>query len=125
MRLTTGAIMSVRKTLDEKVTEAEQRLAQLRAQANLKKKREKAAKAKAQRRERLAQAYALTRQQDAHRKIELGGVVIAAGADHLDPAELCGLLLVSLRQLTPEKAAQLREMGLTHFEARKASRADK
>ena len=117
--------MSVRKTLDEKVTEAEQRLAQLRAQANLKKKREKAAKAKAQRRERLAQAYALTRQQDAHRKIELGGVVIAAGADHLDPAELCGLLLVSLKQLTPEKATALREMGLTHFEARKATRADK
>ena len=117
--------MSARKTLDEKMKDAERRLTELRAQANLKKKREKAQAAKAQRRKKLAEAFAITRQQDAHRKIELGGVVIAAGADHLDPAELCGLLLVSLQQLTPEKAAQLREMGLTHFEARKAARADK
>ena len=117
--------MSVKKSLDERMEEAEKKLLQLKAQAALKKRREKRKVAEAQKRQKLAEAFALTRQEDAHRKIELGGVVIAAGADNLDPAELCGLLLLALRQITPDRLPELREVGLAHFEARKAAREQK
>lgn len=117
--------MSVKKSLDERMEEAEKKLLQLKAQAALKKRREKRKVAEAQKRQKFAEAFALTRQEDAHRKIELGGVVIAAGADNLDPAELCGLLLLALRQITPDRLPELREVGLAHFEARKAAREQK
>ena len=105
--------------------DADKRARQLKAQLNLKKKRERMREANAQERIRLAQAKSWTRQKDAHRKIELGGVVIAAGADQMDPAELCGLLLVALRNLTPDRLPALKEIGVSHFEARKPARAKK
>ena len=111
-----------KKTIEDKIAEAQKRLQQLKAQENLKKRRERSKAAAKERRERMAQAVRLSRQEDAHRKIELGGVVIAAGADGLDPAELCGALLAYLEHRTPERAAQLKERGLAHFEARKSSR---
>ena len=115
----------MKKSREEKVKSAEDRLAALRIEVNKKKRQEKLAAAKAERRKKFAEAYALTRQGDAHRKIELGGVVIAAGADHLDPAELCGLLLLAMKQTTPERLEWARKQGLDHFEARKAARGEK
>ncbi|CEM59263.1 conjugal transfer protein TraD [Xanthomonas campestris] len=113
-----------KKSLEERAADADKRARQLKAQLNLKNKRERTREANAQERKQLAQAMKWTRQKDAHRKIELGGVVIAAGADQMDPAELCGLLLVALRNLAPEKLPALRQIGLTHFEARKHSKGE-
>jgi hypothetical protein len=64
------------------------------------------------------------RRQDAHRKIGLGGLVIAAGADGWDEAEIVGALLVIAGQLErePQKRNQLREHGLKHLEERAAAR---
>ncbi|WP_230079283.1 conjugal transfer protein TraD [Xanthomonas oryzae] len=98
---------------------------QLKAQEKLKLQREKKRAAEADKRKKLAEAWQLTREQDAHRKIQLGGVVIAAGADRMDPAELCGILLMALRNLTPDRLPALKEMGLQHFQTRKAAREDK
>ena len=108
-----------KKTIDEKLAETQKKLKQLKAQANLRKRRERSAEAKKRRREQLNEALKLSRQADAHRKITLGGVVIAAGADGLDPAELCGALLAYLERRDDNLAALLRERGLAHFEARK------
>lgn len=112
-----------KKTIEEKMAEAEKKLQQLKAQANLQKRRERTKEAAKEKRQRLADALVLSRQADAHRKIELGGVVIAAGADGLDPAVLCGALLAYMERQTPEMADQLREKGIRHFEARKADRS--
>lgn len=111
-----------KKTTVDKVLEAEKRLAQLKAKAALEKRRKKTRETAAKKKEQFQSALALSRQADAHRKIELGGVVIAAGADKLDPAVLCGLLLVATQGMTKERSEQLREMGLNHFEKRKAKR---
>ena len=63
------------------------------------------------------------RRADAHRKIELGGLVIAASADEWDPAEIVGALLAIAEQLTPEQRRdRLRRKGLDHLEAREAAR---
>ncbi len=114
--------MSKKKPLDERIKNAEKHLLQLKAQEKLKVQKEKTKAAVAQKRQQFAEARKIAREEDAHRKIQLGGVVIAAGADQMDPAELCGVLLVALRNLTPDKLPALREMGLQHFEARKAAR---
>lgn len=75
--------------------------------------------------QRLAYAEALAgrareamRRHDAHRKIELGGVVVAAGADNLDPAALCGLILEALDQASPQRLQEARARGHAHFEHR-------
>jgi hypothetical protein len=115
--------MSKKKTIEEKMAETEKRLQQLKAQANLQKRRERTKLAAKEQRKRMAEAVAISRQADAHRKIELGGVVIAAAADGLDPAELCGALLAYMERRNPDGGAQFRERGLAHFEARKAQRA--
>jgi len=115
--------MATKRPLDERIQDAEKRLLQLKAQEKLKQQREKKKAAQVEKRRKLAEAWQLTREQDAHRKIQLGGVVIAAGADLLDPAELCGVLLVALRNLTPDKLPMLKEMGLQHFEARRTAKA--
>lgn len=86
----------------------------------------KAEQARARATDRLARlktaARAADRRADAHRKIELGGLVIAAGADVWDPAEICGGLL-ELRDLaSADERARWRERGITHLEARKLSR---
>lgn len=64
------------------------------------------------------------RRADAHRKIELGGLVIAAGVDSWDPAEVVGGLLVVSEQLLlqPTRRNALREKGIAHLEARAATR---
>ncbi|RXE36782.1 conjugal transfer protein TraD [Xanthomonas perforans] len=111
--------MSTKKTLGERIKQTEKHLLQLKAQEKLKVQKEKSRAAAALKRQQFDEAWKLTREKDAHRKIQLGGVVIAAGADHMDPAELCGVLLVALRNLTPDKLPALKEMGLQHFAARK------
>lgn len=60
------------------------------------------------------------RRADAHRKIELGGLVIASGLDGWDPAEIVGALL-TVGQHTDKRAA-FKERGITHLEARAANR---
>lgn len=117
--------MATKRPLDERIQDAEKRLLQLKAQEKLKQQREKKKAAQVEKRRKLAEAWQLTREQDAHRKIQLGGVVIAAGADHLDPAELCGILLVALRNLTPAQLPALKEKGLAHFANRKAAKEAK
>lgn len=64
------------------------------------------------------------RRADAHRKIELGGLVIAACADEWDPAEVVGALLAVAEQLAnqPQGRDRLRRKGLDHLEAREAAR---
>lgn len=64
------------------------------------------------------------RRADAHRKIELGGLVIAASANEWDPAEIVGALLLLGEQLAqkPDQRAHLRRKGLDHLEAREAAR---
>lgn len=112
------------KALPEKIEATARRLAQLKAQQRLNEQAEKARARKAEKRQQAASIAALLRSADAHRKIELGGVVIAAGADQLDPAELCGWLLSVMAQRAnkPEAATTMRERGLQHFENRKALR---
>jgi len=64
------------------------------------------------------------RRADAHRKIELGGLVIAAGVDEWNEAEIVGALLAVSEQLAqqPQSRDRLRRKGLDHLEARAASR---
>ncbi len=78
------------------------------------------ADAEARRRERAA----LFRSADAHRKIVLGGLTIAAEVDGWDPAEIVGALLVVSEQLAkePNKREALRQKGIEHLEAREAAR---
>ena len=117
--------MAKTKTIEERMADTEKRLLQLKAKANLQKRREKSKQLRAAKKEQFDTALKLSREQDAHRKIELGGVVIAAGADHLDIAELCGALLAYLERRNDEFAARLQDRGLAHFEARKSARASK
>lgn len=89
---------------------------------------EKAAQRRLQReaaRTRLKERAALFRSADAHRKIVLGGLIIAAGADEWDPAEIVGALLLVDEQLAqhPGRREQLRQKGIQHLEEREAARA--
>lgn len=52
--------MSVKKSLDERMNDAEKKLLQLKAQAALKKRRDKRKVAEAQKRKKLADAFALS-----------------------------------------------------------------
>jgi hypothetical protein len=67
-----------------------------------------------------------TKRADAHRKIKLGGLVIAAGAADLDPAILVGALLRDVAALAHPAgnalASQFRETGIAHMESRQRSR---
>lgn len=113
------------KSLPERIDQTEAHLAQLKARQRLAEQVEKSRERKREKRERAKSLAGLLRSQDAHRKITLGGVVIAAGADDLDAAELCGWLLVVLTQRAskPEMAAAMRERGLLHFAEREQVRA--
>ena len=64
------------------------------------------------------------RRADAHRKIELGGLVIAAGVDEWNEAGIVGALLAVSEQLAqqPQGRDRLRRKGLDHLAARAASR---
>jgi len=86
--------------------------------AEQRKKAREATKARAKER------AALFRSADAHRKIVLGGLTIAADADEWDPAEIVGALLLVAEQF-PQRPAlreQLRQKGIAHLEAREAAR---
>ena len=113
------------RTLPEKIDAAAARLAQLQARQKLTAQAVKARERKHAQRERAKELAGLLRSADAHRKIRLGGVVIAAGADDIDPAELCGWLLVILSQRgsKPDTASAMRERGLRHFAEREQARA--
>ncbi|MBS1840649.1 MAG: conjugal transfer protein TraD [Acidobacteria bacterium] len=112
-------------TLGKRIEVAAARLSQLQARARLIEQAEKARTRKQEKRERAKSLASLMRTADAHRKIVLGGIVIAAGADNLDPAELCGWLLASIIQSgrSTELAAQARERGLQHFASRQTRSA--
>lgn len=64
------------------------------------------------------------RRADAHRKIELGGLTIAAGADGWDAAEIVGALLAIADRFAshPEIRSQLKARGISHLEQRAAAR---
>lgn len=106
--------MSSSNSIHEQIAAATDRLAKLKA-------RELLAKAKEQ-----AKAKAATRRADAHRKIALGGLVIAAGAADLDEAELVGALLAYQERVAkPEASGQrdmLRARGRAHLAERAAHR---
>lgn len=113
------------RPLNERVQAAAVQLAQLQARQRLGEQAERARTKKREKRERAKTLAALMRSADAHRKIVLGGVVIAAGVDDLDPAELCGWLLTmkSKRVSRPDMADAMRERGLNWFNARELERA--
>lgn len=64
------------------------------------------------------------RRADAHRKITLGGLVIAAGADNLDAAVITAALArcVAVVERSPEQAESLRQQGIAILEARRKSK---
>jgi hypothetical protein len=108
------------RTLNERIDETAARLAQLNARARLLAQAEKARARKLEKRQRARTLSQLLRSEDAHRKIVLGGVVIAAGADSVDPAELCGWLLAAMEQRAaqPTAAAHMEQAGLRRFAER-------
>lgn len=113
------------RTLPERIDATAARLAQLQARQRLAEQADKARERKREKRERAKELAGLLRSADAHRKIALGGVVIAAGADDLDAAELCGWLLAVMTQRAakPDTAGAMRERGLRHFAEREHARA--
>lgn len=113
------------KTLPERIDATAARLAQLQARQRLAEQASKASERKREKRERAKELAGLLRSADAHRKIALGGVVIAACADDLDAAELCGWLLAVMTQRAskPDTAASMRKRGLDWFAEREAARA--
>lgn len=108
----------------EKLAKMVDALAKEQAKLLLAEKAEQRKQAKAAAAERRKERAALFRSADAHRKIVLGGLVIASGADDWDPAEIVGALLLVGEQLAqhPERREKLREKGIEHLEARKAAR---
>lgn len=112
------------KPLPHQIAATAERLAQLKARQRLQDHANKARARRVEKRERARSIAALLRSADAHRKITLGGVVIAAQADGLDAAELCGWLLAAMVHRThkPEAAATMRERGLVWFAEREAAR---
>lgn len=97
-------------TIEQQIKSATDKLAKLKARELLAKQRQ------------LAKDKAAERRADTHRKIELGGLVIAADAADLNPAELVGALLTYLHSRNDERAEALRKRGLDHLEAREAAR---
>ena len=111
-------------TLPQRIDATAARLAQLQARQRLSEQVEKARARRQAKREQAKTLAGLLRSADAHRKIALGGVVIAAGADDLDAAELCGWLLAIMAQRAskPDAVASMRERGLLRFAEREAAR---
>lgn len=106
--------------LDKLAAKAAEALAQLQKA----KKQEKARQEREEARKRARERALLFRSADAHRKIVLGGLIIAAGADSMDEATLCGCLLEVLQNIRdrPDAAEQMRQRGMRHLEAREAAR---
>lgn len=74
--------------------------------------------------QRAKERAALFRSADAHRKIVLGGLVIASETDDWNEAEIVGALLIAAERVAqqPGIRAALKEKGIRHLEARKAAR---
>ena len=108
----------------EKIERMMTAMAKEQAKLLLAERAEQRKKAKAEAEARRRERAALFRSADAHRKIVLGGLTIAAGADGWDPAEIVGALLVVSEQLAqqPERRAHLRKKGIEHLDAREAAR---
>lgn len=74
----------------------------------------------------LDRARERARKADCHRKIVLGGLVIAAGVDEWNPAEIVGALLAASATFAgPDgdtRRAALRARGIQCLEQRKAAR---
>lgn len=100
------------RTLHDQIANATNRLAKLKAREMLAEQRAKT-KAKSE-----------ARRADAHRKIELGGLVIAAGVADMDPAELVGALLTYERKATdsPGVRDQVKAKGVAHLAERETVR---
>lgn len=107
--------MSKTKTLQDQITAATDRLARLKAKELLAEQRQR------------AKAKADARRADAHRKIQLGGLVIAAGAGDIDEAELVGALLSyeAAAKNEPARRDQYRAKGRAHLTAREHDRASR
>ncbi|MCK2127259.1 conjugal transfer protein TraD [Thauera chlorobenzoica] len=89
-----------RKTIEERLVEAEQRLKQIKEQARKRKAREQAATKQRERKE------------DANRKIRLGGLVVLAQLTDADKGFLLGALLdAAQRQQDQQYAARCKAMG--------------
>lgn len=90
-------------------------------------KAEQRRKARETTRQKLKERAAMFRSADAHRKIVLGGLVIAAGMDDWDPAEIVGAMLaIGERVAThPQVREQLRQKGIEHLQARARNRGEK
>ena len=69
----------------------------------------------------------LARRADAHKKIALGGLVIAAGADDWNPAEIVGVLLawLSLRTEKTDHREKITQLGVERLSARATTRIRK
>lgn len=97
-------------TIEQQIKSATDKLAKLKARELLAKQR------------KVAKDKAAERRADAHRKIELGGLVIASGASQLNEGEIVGALLTYLNSRNDERAEAIRKRGLDHLEAREAAR---
>jgi hypothetical protein len=112
------------RTLGERIETTAARLAQLNARERLLAQAEKARAKKLEKRQWAKTIAGLLRSADAHRKIALGGVCIAAGVDDFDAAELCGMLLDARDRVnhSPTVRLALKKRGVEHLDARKDSR---
>lgn len=112
------------RTLVERIDLTSTRLAQLQARQRLTEQAKRARQRKEEKRAQAKTLASLLRSADAHRKIALGGVVIAAGADDFDAAELCGMLLDARDRVnnSPTARLALKKRGVEHLDARKDSR---
>jgi hypothetical protein len=95
----------MKQTTEQKIAAIEGRLARLRNSRRLEQRRLQNDRRRA----------------DAHRKIELGGLLIVAGVDDWDAATLVGGLL-ALSRAKSENLAAFREQGIKHMETRKTGR---
>lgn len=99
------------KALHDQIHAATEKLARLKAKELLAQQRE------------AAKARDKARREDAHRKIELGGLLIAAGVGDCNPAEIVGVMLTYLEHRKEELAEKMKKLGLEHLEARKLTRS--
>ncbi len=94
----------MKQTTEQKIAAIEGRLARLRNSRRLEQRRLQNDRRRA----------------DAHRKIELGGLLIACGVDGLNPGEIAGLLLSwkAQRDQKPEQADRFLQTGIKHLAER-------
>lgn len=110
-------------TPEEQIAKLTERLAKIKARQMLKENAEKTRARKAANKER-GLLSKTAREADAHRKILLGGLVIASGVDDWNEGEIVGALLLARERLAQDGAlrVRLKDKGIAHLEARKAAR---